>query len=89
MKYIQLLNQRINLENIAHYYPHDNHTGVINKDTPEGYEYVIRFIVNAGGTLTLQYADKKQRDLDLQTLDFICVSNKRGDVQELRKAQNE
>lgn len=82
MKYVQLLNQRINLENIAHYYPQEVEK---TNTTPEF--YVIRFILNAGGSLNLQYTRKEQRDEDLKMLDFICVENKRGDVKELRKVQ--
>ena len=80
MKFIQLLDKRINLDNIDYYYPLDSAI------TEHIDHFLIKFVVGENW-FTLTYTDMKQRDLDMATLDFLCVQNKRGNVKELQKVQ--
>jgi hypothetical protein len=87
MNFIQLQNRRINLDQMIQYYPTEKVVDILNEKITW---YSITFDVNSSHSyeLVLCYqADLAARDLDLMTLDFVCVQNKRGNVKELKKVQ--
>jgi hypothetical protein len=86
MNFVQLREQRINLNQIVTYWPTERYVMILNK--PEKW-YGLSFAGVDGKYIDLEYrTNLAARDTDLMTLDFVCVKNKRGNVKELQKKQS-
>ena len=84
MNFIQLQDHRINLDNVVEYFPSERSIDILNK--PQMW-YSIVFDTTSGREHLCYKENLAARDLDLMTLDFVCVQNKRGNVKELKKVQ--
>lgn len=85
MNFIQLQDRRINLNLVIQYVPTERSVDILNE--PQTW-YGITFYGPDKNVFSLNYeTDVAARDLDLMTLDFVCVQNKRGNVKELQKVQ--
>lgn len=86
MNFIQLQNRRINLDQVTGYFPDERTVDILNKKV-DWYNIIVEF--DSQNVVIGYREDLAARDTDLMMLDFVCVKNKRGNVKELQKKQEE
>lgn len=84
MNFIQLQDRRINLDQVVSYFPNERSVDILNKKV-DWYNIIVEF--DSHNIVIGYQEDLAARDTDIMMLDFVCVKNKRGNVKELQKKQ--
>lgn len=77
MNYIQIQNQRINLDRVLFYYPTDRYSQQTTIGGKAKEMYYITFVYDNSFEKTIEFvSNKSERDQTIQQLDLLCQINK-------------